>query len=192
MNTSGAEIPAGDPSARLLETVAGTARGPQQSVGEDRPKTGNPTSAACRNRPGVECVGLGGRYPGVEGPHRFSCKHDGSPRPADFHSAEPAALSPMFGAAHAWAWISMVSSLMVGWSKAPHIFLPPLDKQDYGRGDQSGIPHQELGFAARRAAAPVAPLNWWRGMLRMAKRRRSSGSVWKSASMKISTVSSLE
>src|SRR5260370_34705689 len=47
------------------------------------------------------------------------------------------------------------------------------------------------GFVARRATAAVASLNRWRGMLRMAKRRRSSGSMSKSASMKISTVSSL-
>jgi hypothetical protein len=49
-------------------------------------------------------------------------------------------------------------------------------------------------LASRHVAllAPVASLNWWRGMLRMAKRRRSSGSVSESASMKISTVSSLE
>jgi hypothetical protein len=40
-------------------------------------------------------------------------------------------------------------------------------------------------FAPRRAAAPVASLNWCRGMVRMAKRRRSSGSVSKSASIKI-------
>jgi hypothetical protein len=46
-------------------------------------------------------------------------------------------------------------------------------------------------FAARRAAEAVASLNRWRGMLRRAKRRRFSGSVSKSASMKISTVSSL-
>jgi hypothetical protein len=44
------------------------------------------------------------------------------------------------------------------------------------------------GFAARRAAAAVTSLNRWRGMLRSAKRRRSSGIVSKSASMKISTV----
>jgi hypothetical protein len=44
---------------------------------------------------------------------------------------------------------------------------------------------------ARRAAAAVASLKRWRGMLRRAKRRRVSGSVSKSASMKISTVSSL-
>jgi hypothetical protein len=43
----------------------------------------------------------------------------------------------------------------------------------------------------RRVAAAVASLNRWRGMLRRAKRRRSSGNVSKSASMKISTVSSL-
>ena len=48
------------------------------------------------------------------------------------------------------------------------------------------------GLARRRAAAPVASLNWWRGMFRMAKRRRSSGSVSESASIKVSTVSSLE
>ena len=47
------------------------------------------------------------------------------------------------------------------------------------------------GFVARRAAAAVASLKRWRGMLSRAKRRRSSGSVSKSASMKISTVSSL-
>jgi hypothetical protein len=46
-------------------------------------------------------------------------------------------------------------------------------------------------FAARRAVAAVASLNRWRGMLRSAKRRRSSGIVLKSASTKISTVSSL-
>jgi hypothetical protein len=40
------------------------------------------------------------------------------------------------------------------------------------------------GFVARRAAAVVASLNKWRGTLRRAKRRRSSGSVSKSASMK--------
>jgi hypothetical protein len=37
----------------------------------------------------------------------------------------------------------------------------------------------------------VASLNRWRGMLIRAKRRRSSGSISKSVSMKISTVSSL-
>ena len=47
------------------------------------------------------------------------------------------------------------------------------------------------GFVPRRVAAAVASLNRWRGMLRRAKRRRSSGNVSKSASMKISTVSSL-
>jgi hypothetical protein len=46
-------------------------------------------------------------------------------------------------------------------------------------------------FVARRAAAAVASLNRWRGMLRSAKRRRLSGSMSESASMKISTVSSL-
>src|ERR1700752_4094178 len=35
------------------------------------------------------------------------------------------------------------------------------------------------GFPARRAAAAVASLNRWRGMLRSAKRRRSSGIVSK-------------
>jgi tetratricopeptide (TPR) repeat protein len=44
----------------------------------------------------------------------------------------------------------------------------------------------------RCAAAPAALLNWWRGMLSIAKRRRSSGSVSKSAPIIISTVSSLE
>jgi hypothetical protein len=48
------------------------------------------------------------------------------------------------------------------------------------------------GFAARRAAASVALLNRWRGMLGRVKGRRSSGSISKSASIKISTVSSLE
>jgi hypothetical protein len=43
----------------------------------------------------------------------------------------------------------------------------------------------------RRAAVAVASLNRWRETLTRAKRRRSSGSVSKSASMKISTVSSL-
>ena len=47
------------------------------------------------------------------------------------------------------------------------------------------------GFAARRAAAAVASLNRWRGMLTRAKRRRFSGSISESASMKNSTVSSL-
>ena len=47
------------------------------------------------------------------------------------------------------------------------------------------------GFATRRAAFPDALLNWCRGMLTMIKRRRSWGSVSKSASTKISTVSSL-
>ena len=47
------------------------------------------------------------------------------------------------------------------------------------------------GFVARRAAAAVASLNRWRGMFRRAKCRRSSGSASKSASIKISTVSSL-
>jgi hypothetical protein len=45
---------------------------------------------------------------------------------------------------------------------------------------------------ARRAAAAVASLKRWRGTLSRAKRRRSSGRVCESASMKISTVSSLE
>src|SRR5215470_5634431 len=56
------------------------------------------------------------------------------------------------------------------------------DHDEEARGD----------FAPRRAAAAVASLNRWRGMLRRAKRRRSSGSVSKSASTKISTISSLE
>jgi hypothetical protein len=47
-------------------------------------------------------------------------------------------------------------------------------------------------IVARRAAAPAASLNWWRGRFRIAKRRRYSGSVSKSASIKILTVSSLQ
>ena len=43
-------------------------------------------------------------------------------------------------------------------------------------------------LVARRAASPVAWLNCWRGTLISAKRRRSSGSVSKSASTNISTV----
>jgi hypothetical protein len=43
----------------------------------------------------------------------------------------------------------------------------------------------------RRAAVPEASLNRFRGMLRIATRRRSSAWVSKSASTKISTVSSL-
>ena len=46
-------------------------------------------------------------------------------------------------------------------------------------------------LVARRAASPVAWLNCWRGTLTSAKRRRSSGSVSKSASTNISTVASL-
>ena len=42
------------------------------------------------------------------------------------------------------------------------------------------------GLVARRAAAAVASLNRWRGMLTRTKRRRRSRSVSKSASMKIS------
>jgi hypothetical protein len=52
-------------------------------------------------------------------------------------------------------------------------------------------PRMQNGVRGCRATAAVASLNRWRGMLRMAKRRRFSGSVSKSASMKISTVSSL-
>jgi hypothetical protein len=44
---------------------------------------------------------------------------------------------------------------------------------------------------ARRAAPAVASLKRWRGMLIIAKRRRCSARVSKSASTKISTVSSL-
>jgi hypothetical protein len=47
------------------------------------------------------------------------------------------------------------------------------------------------GFAARRAVAAVASAKRWRGRLRRANRRRFSGSISESASMKISTVSSL-
>ena len=51
--------------------------------------------------------------------------------------------------------------------------------------------HAEELVDQRRAAAPDASLNRFRGMLRIAKRRRSSAWVSKSASTKISTVSSL-
>jgi hypothetical protein len=59
----------------------------------------------------------------------------------------------------------------------------------------TGVPakreHHRSFLAARRAASPVASLKRWRGMLSIAKRRRSSACVSKSASMNISTVSSL-
>ena len=59
--------------------------------------------------------------------------------------------------------------------------------------ESAGLPnYRSEDFAARRAAAAVASLNRWRGMLRRAKRRRCSETVSKSASIKISTVSSLE
>src|SRR5262249_39398651 len=46
-------------------------------------------------------------------------------------------------------------------------------------------------MTALRAASPVASLKTWRGMLSIANRRRPSACVSKSASTKISTVSSL-
>src|SRR5689334_14449163 len=61
---------------------------------------------------------------------------------------------------------------------------PPCRNYSLGRGCRRG-------FVARRAAAAVASLNRWRGMLKSAKRRRFSGSMSKFASMQISTVSSL-
>jgi hypothetical protein len=53
---------------------------------------------------------------------------------------------------------------------------------DWARTDtQAGRRISDWALLDVAAAAPVAWLNWWRGMLRMAKRRRPSGSVSKSA-----------
>jgi len=88
------------------------------------------------------------------------------------------------------------------WNRLPQPGWPPhLERLFFsagGRGQFSrdvGISHHVEDvirvLVARRAAAAGASLNRWRGMFRRAKRRRSSGIVSKSASMKISTVSSM-
>src|SRR6266478_6563608 len=60
-------------------------------------------------------------------------------------------------------------------------------------GNHRRMPNQcdQFAVTARRAAPAVASLKRWRGILIIAKRRRSSARVSKSASTKISTVSSL-